>query len=209
MVWISEWLGSPSELRGHHQAVARLHRGFVILCQHHALYSGRRWFKFMTWLLSSVLKKFCCRQKFCNQQYAVWWGKDLGVGVKLFDGAEETITGDNLVQCHKHVCLILLIFVFISPHLNADVTLPIWGYLLFLVYNNVTESIISPSKFEIGILCSMIVKERKYNSTENRKIKQFLKQRACCSYDTSRARYFCILLHKYFSIFQCQINFGF
>jgi len=35
--------------------------------------------------------------------------------------------------------------------MNADVTLPVSGYLLFLVYNNVTESTISPSKFEVGI----------------------------------------------------------
>lgn len=65
---------------------------------------------------------------------------------------------------------VFLFCFFVFPHLNADLTYPT---LFFLVYNNVTESIISSSKFEIGVLflCSVIVKERKYNSTENRKIK--------------------------------------
>lgn len=65
---------------------------------------------------------------------------------------------------------VFLFCFFVFPHLKADLTYPT---LFFLVYNNVTESIISSSKFEIGVLflCSVIVKERKYNSTENRKIK--------------------------------------
>lgn len=78
-------------------------------------------------------------------------------------------------QLQKIIWLIV-INMFLKPvfcfHLSlfADVTLQASSYVLFLVYSNITESIISPSKFEISILflCSMIVRERKCNSTENK-----------------------------------------
>lgn len=144
---------------------------------------------------------FLLQRKFCSHLYA--GGRRVN-----FWGAEETITEYNLVHCHKHVFSILLISLFVFLHLNADLAYPTSSYLFFLVHNNVTESIISPSNFEIGILflCSMIVKERKYNSTENRKMKvnTFWNKRECCRYDTGRAGYFCILVGKYFSIFHSR-----